>query len=232
MSQLSATPLPKPAGGLRSPQGLARALTVLLSLEAGVGLLSAGSGIYARQLMEDLIADPGSVAEDRLDWVDNFQMVLASGWNLLGLALAVVFLIWFHRVRLNGQAFRPDGFSQSVGWAIGGWFVPIANFVLPYRVALETWEASVQNAPDGSFRRISASPVTAWWVLYSFSWVLRIYVRLQNQPETAEEFSEYFALGAAADLSTAAAAVLAVLFVRKLTVLQEVRVVHGPNATA
>lgn len=217
-------------GELRSPQGLATALTVLLSLEAGLALLASGAGFYARQLMQDLIADPGSVAEDSLDRVDSFQMVLASGRDLLGPALLVVFLMWFHRVRLNGQVFRPDGFSQGTGWAIGGWFVPIANFMLPYRVALETWEASTQNAPDGSFRRISAAPVTAWWVLYAFSWVLRFYVKLQNQSETAEEFSEYFALGAAADLTTAAAAVPAVLFVRKLTALQQVKAFQGPNA--
>lgn len=62
--------------------------------------------------------------------------------------------------------------------------------------------------------------------------MLRFYVKLQNQSETAEEFSEYFALGAAADLTTAAAAVLAVLFVRKLTALQQVKAVQGPNAAA
>ncbi|MCM1970081.1 DUF4328 domain-containing protein [Streptomyces sp. NPDC002812] len=229
---MSPTPLPRPVGELRSPEALARAVTVLLSLEAALALLASGTGFYARQLMEDLIADPGSVAEDSLDRVDSLQMTLASGRDLLGLVLLVVFLIWFHRVRLNGQAFRPDGFSQSAGWAIGGWFIPIANFVLPYRVARETWDASAQNAPDGSFRAVPGAVVTAWWVAYTFSWVLRIYERLQNQVETAEDFSDAFTLGAVADLTTAAAAVLAVLFVRKLTALQGVRAVQGPNAAA
>ncbi|MFD5145423.1 DUF4328 domain-containing protein [Streptomyces sp. NPDC058401] len=222
--------MPQPVDELRSPQSLATALTVMLSLEAGLALLSAGVGFYGRGLMQDLITDPGSVAEDSLDRVDNMQMMIASGRNLLGLALLVVFLVWFHRVRSNGQVFRPDGFSQGAGWAIGAWFIPIVNFALPYRVALETWEASTQNAPDGSFRRTSAAPLTVWWVVYAFSWVLRLYDRFQNPAETAEEFSGQFTLGAVADLTTAVAAVLAVLFVRKLTALQAVKAVQGPNA--
>ncbi|MFZ3497008.1 DUF4328 domain-containing protein [Streptomyces sp. 5.8] len=232
MSQLSATPLPQPVGELRSPQSLATALTVLLSLAAALALFSGTVDYHARQLMTEVIADPASLERGDLDLVDSLQGLIISGQKLLGLALLVVFLIWFHRVRLNGQVFRPDGFSQSAGWAIGGWFVPIANFVVPYRVARETWEASAQNAPDGSFRPASGAPVTAWWVVFAFSWVLKFFVAFRHPAGTDEELLDAFALRAVSDLTTAAAAVMAILFVRKLTALQGVRAVQGSNAAA
>ncbi|MGW6708353.1 DUF4328 domain-containing protein [Streptomyces sp. NPDC054956] len=232
MSQLSATPLPQPVGELRSPQSLGTGLTVALSFAAGLALFSAGVDFYARGLMADLVADPASVEQDSLELVDSLQSVVASGAKLLGLGLIVVSIMWFHLVRRNGQVFRPDGFSQSAGWAIGGWFVPIANFVLPYRVALETWEASAQNRSDGSYRRISSAPVTAWWVVFVISRVLGLFVAYRHSAETAEEFLDAFALSTVADLTSFAAAVLAVLFVRKLTALQEIKATQGPNAAA
>ena len=36
------------------------------------------------------------------------------------------------------------------GWAIGGWFIPLANFVIPFLVVLETWRRS---DPDVRRRR-------------------------------------------------------------------------------
>ncbi|MFD6887289.1 DUF4328 domain-containing protein [Streptomyces sp. NPDC059957] len=232
MSQLSATPLPQPVGELRSPQGPATALTLLLSLAAVLGLFSVTVDYRARQLMTQVIADPAGLEQADLDLVDSLQSLIIVGQKYLNLALVVVFLMWFHRVRLNGQVFRPDGFSQSAGWAIGGWFVPIANFVLPYRVARETWEASAQNAPDGSFRPNSGALVTAWWVVFAGSWVFRLFVGFRHPAGTDAELLDAFALRAISDLAIAAAAVLAIVFVCRLTALQKVKAIQGPNAAA
>ncbi|MCY0935785.1 hypothetical protein [Streptomyces sp. H34-S4] len=62
-------------------------------------------------------------------------------------------------------------------------------------------------------------------------WVLRLFVAFRHPAETAEEFRDAFSLAAVADLTIAAAAVLAVLFVRRLTALQQVKAFQGPNAT-
>ncbi|WP_407839582.1 DUF4328 domain-containing protein [Streptomyces sp. DSM 116496] len=230
MSQSSATPLQRPVGELRSPQVLATALTVLLSLVPVLGLFSVTVDHHARQLMTQVVADPATLERGDLDLVDALQSLLLVGQTFLGWVLVVVFILWFHRVRLNGQVFRPDGFSQSAGWAIGAWFVPFVNLVLPYRVARETWEASAQNAPDGSFRPRSGAPVTAWWAVFVLSWVLRLFVGLRHPAGTDAELRDAFALRAVSDLTTGAAAVLAIVFVRKLTELQRVKAFEGPNA--
>ncbi|MEU8437241.1 DUF4328 domain-containing protein [Streptomyces sp. NPDC029216] len=215
---------------LRSPLGLATALTVLLSIAGLVNLLSVGVGAYTWSLTQVLTGDPVTVRDDALRQSDVLTGVLASFQTLSLLATGVVFIIWFHRVRTNGQVFRPDGFSQSSGWAIGSWFVPVGNLYLPYRIAKQIWRAAVQPAPDGSSRRVSTAPVTAWWLVWTASTLCDTIVeQLYKRVDTPEGLAVASGFSAFAGLCTAAAAVLAILFVRKLTALQHARAM-GPYA--
>lgn len=224
-------PLPPAAGVLRSPQGLATALTALLSVGAAVDVFSSGVNMYTWKLMKDLIGDPLSVDDDSLDLADTLTGLAGLAQFTLRLATVVVFLVWFHRVRCNGQVFRPDGFTQSTGWAIGGWFVPLANLYFPYRTARETWEASTRSAPDGTYRNTSNAPVTAWWIVFLASLLIdHVFAAQYLKAETPEELRAVSAVGAVSDLTTVVAAVLALLFVRKLTAMQHAKATQGPVA--
>ncbi|WP_405982111.1 DUF4328 domain-containing protein [Streptomyces sp. NBC_00158] len=224
-------PPPPPVRQLRSPQGLATALTVLLLGTAVVNVYSAAANLHTWSLMGDVAEDPSSVPDDTLDLSD-MLVGLAAGLQWLSLAAtAVVFVIWFYRVRVNGQVFRPDGFTLASGWAVGSWFVPLGNLFLPYRVAKETWEASVQLAPDGSYRRVPTAPVTSWWLVWVLSLVLdRVFGVVYARAETPESLGAASLLGVVTDAMVVTAAVLAVQFVRKLTALQQVKSVQGPYA--
>lgn len=229
----SATPGPYPQGGhvLRSPEGLATALTVLLSAMGGISLVLSGADLYRSGLQDDLVSGSSNETSKSLSGLDSLTIPLGFLHDVLFLATAVVFVIWFHRVRCNGEVFRPDGFTQSAGWAIGGWFVPIANLLFPYRTARETWDASAQNAPDGSYRPVSGTVVVAWWLALVASWVL-FWASASKYwaAETHEALRDSASFSAFAEFSTVAAAVLAVLFVRKLTAMQRVKATQGPNA--
>ncbi|MGR4879712.1 DUF4328 domain-containing protein [Streptomyces sp. LARHCF249] len=222
---------PPPVDVLRSPQGLATALTALLSVAAAVNLFSAGANLFAWTLMNDLITDPDQVADDSLDLSDVLT-AFAGGFQLLALlGTATVFIVWFHRVRVNGEIFRPDAFTQARGWAIGAWFIPIGNLFLPFRTARQIWAASTQLGPDGSSRPVSTAPLTAWWVV----WVVaactdRVFAQMYKQAETPEAVRDASVVGIVSDLLMIAAAVLAVLFVRKLTAMQNTKAVQGPYA--
>ncbi|MFB7053942.1 DUF4328 domain-containing protein [Streptomyces vinaceus] len=225
-----AAPWP-PADVLRSPRGLALAVCLLLGVAAAANLFSAAVSGYAFSLMKRVIADPAAVTEGTLDRSDVLTGIAGALQGLILLATAVVFIIWFHRVRVNGEIMRPDAFSQTRGWAIGGWFIPIGNLFLPYRTAKETWTASTQAAPDGSFRTVSPAPVTAWWVTWVSSLVLdRVSASMYKRADTPEALRDASAAAMAGCLATAAAAVLAVLFVRKLTAMQTRKAEQGPNA--
>ncbi|MFD4241618.1 DUF4328 domain-containing protein [Streptomyces sp. NPDC058525] len=224
---------PPPGDVLRSPQGLATALTVLLSVAGAVNLFSAGVNLFAWSAMKDLIAGADRGASDKLSVSDGLTALAGSLQLLTLLGTATVFIIWFHRVRVNGEIFRPDAFTLGRGWAIGAWFVPIGNLFLPFRTARQIWTASTQLAPDGSYRPVSAAPLTAWWLV----WVLaacvdRVYAQMYKYAETSEAARDASAVGVLSDLLMVAAAVLAVLFVRKLTALQNTKAIQGLYAAS
>ncbi|MGW0392749.1 DUF4328 domain-containing protein [Streptomyces sp. NPDC003042] len=223
---------PPPAGGvLRSSRGLATALTVLLSVAAVVNLFSSANNLYVWSLMKDVITDPLAVSDDTLDQSDMITAATGIFQILALLGTAVVFIIWFHRVRVNGGIFRPDAFTQGPGWAIGGWFIPFANLVLPFRTAKQTWAASTQLGPDGSPRTTSTAPLTAWWTVWVVAALLdRVFAQMYKKAETPESLRDASVVGFFSDLTMVAAAVLAILFVRKLTALQDVKAVQGPYA--
>lgn len=82
---------------------------------------------------------------------------------VVGLTAGVVFLVWLARARRNVQAgprcsHAPDAPVLGPGWAIGAWFVPIANFVLPPIVLGDLWRGSRPAARPG-YRLI-----ITWWL--------------------------------------------------------------------
>lgn len=77
---------------------------------------------------------------------------------LLIFATIVVFLCWFRRCRLNAEIFAPGTHKYSTGFAVGGWFIPVAMWWIPRRIALDVWRA---NGSVGG-----AWMINAWWVAW------------------------------------------------------------------
>lgn len=71
---------------------------------------------------------------DRLDSDvrDSMQAYLAASFVVL-----VILVIWTWRVSKNIHSWASPRHPSS--WAIGGWFVPLANFVIPYRIIQDGW---------------------------------------------------------------------------------------------
>ena len=102
----------------------------------------------------------------------------ALGDNAVGLAvtgtieildflafLACVVLVgrWIYRTNANAHLFS-DGMTISPGWAVGWYFIPLANLVKPYQGMKETWLASHYGSDWGA----GEEPVTMrwWWLLW------------------------------------------------------------------
>lgn len=148
------------------------------------------------------------------------------------LATAVLFVIWFHRTRRNAEVFESGVQRMGPGWAVGGWFVPVANLWFPYRVASGIWEASVRLHPDGGWRTVPKTVLNLWWGGWVVSvLVSRIAVSQWDRAREPEQVSDAAALVAAADALDAVAAVLAIVFVRTVTRMQVERAGIRQTAT-
>jgi eukaryotic-like serine/threonine-protein kinase len=163
--------------------------------------------------------------------------------GLLGLlvvgmiAAGVLFIVWLWQSYRTARQQGAGGFRFGLGWTIGAWFVPFANFVLPKLMVNDLWRASDPDAPAGwpiAGRRVS--PIVDWWWAF---WLLG-FVGLEVAASTGDgDLSEdawrtlyWGSIIGSACLTTAA--VLAALVVREVMQRQQRRASaastpqHGP----
>ncbi|MEU1202978.1 DUF4328 domain-containing protein [Streptomyces sp. NPDC005813] len=237
-SQRSGSSQP-PAAQLRSPVGLAQATVVMLAVSAAAGLFSLYSVLSAYGLVSDIAAGAfEAVDQDDLDLADRLLVVAGRLQFVLEIATAVVFVCWFHRVRVNAEVFGPQEHRMRRGWAVWGWFVPVVNLWFPRRVAADIWDASAPlptlSLADGT-RMPSSSHLllNSWWL----TWVAaaltdRLSGRSVRSADTPAELREAMGMLGVAEVLWVVAAVLAVLFVRRLTRMQDDKARRGPLVAA
>jgi hypothetical protein len=118
-------PPPPRANALR---GLRTALIVLLAI-AGLFAILAGFQLFHRaSLVDDFEQGLGSVRE--IDDADKSVAGLVGFLILSVVATGIVWIVWQARHSTNAALLGRRA-GLGVGWAIGGWFVPLGNFVLP-----------------------------------------------------------------------------------------------------
>lgn len=81
---------------------------------------------------------------------------------LLSLAIGVLLLMWLHRL----YSARPGKMSYSPGMAVGAWFIPLANVVLPALIVRDAWKAV--RGEEGS------NIVFLWWLFWLAEVGLRV----------------------------------------------------------
>ncbi|HEX4754924.1 MAG TPA: DUF4328 domain-containing protein [Candidatus Dormibacteraeota bacterium] len=157
----------------RSAHGRALAAAGLLSvwLVAAVVLVIAEFGrltLTNRILSGDL--------PTRAEATDSDNLVRSATYiGLLVLIVAAVFfLLWLHRIVANNHALGAKQLRFTPGWAVGWWFVPVANWARPVQAVNEAWRAADPAVVDSTAdtRRLPASGshglIAAWWT----TWIL------------------------------------------------------------
>ncbi|MEU5402980.1 DUF4328 domain-containing protein [Streptomyces sp. NPDC005963] len=127
----------------------------------------------------------------------------------------IAFIVWFHRMRRNAAVFAPNAFRQGPGWAIGSWFIPGVNLVLPYLIARTVWSAVSRPAADG---KTVSWPLHVWWGLYVVSLLsLGLTGQIYGAADTFAGQRTGLLLLMAADVLDIVAAGMAAYFVIRLT---------------
>ncbi|MFI9120293.1 DUF4328 domain-containing protein [Streptomyces bikiniensis] len=202
---------------LRNPNGLSYAVVVLLAGNIAFDVLLAA--IELRFLLTDAATaffDPAVFGAFDLNAAYDmaFTLYVATG---------IVFIVWFHRLRKNAEVWAGDLQSRKPGWAIGGWFVPIANLWIPRGIAVDVWRASRWQpyAADGARELVL---LNAWWTFWVADAIVdRVASQLYKRAETADAHITAASWSLAGYLLDIIAAVLAVLFVRRLTSMQHTK---------
>ncbi|MEU0161386.1 DUF4328 domain-containing protein [Streptomyces sp. NPDC006261] len=214
----------------RSPVGLSWAVTALLGTVIAIDLAAIGAGLHLRSMWQGFI-DAGytAVQGSRVESADRLHDVITDYRPTVLLITGILFILWFHRARRNAEVFDLGAQKMGPGWAVGSWFVPVANLWFPYRVADGIWTGSAPIGPEGGRVAVPRALLNFWWALWVASVLSdRITAHVLERAEKPEQTAQGLALVAAADALEVVAAVLAILFVRALTRMQVERAVDPP----
>jgi hypothetical protein len=143
-----------------------------------------------------------------------------------GIAVIVLWLVWQHRSQSNLGALGASGLKHSPGWAVGWWFVPVANFAMPYLTMRELQKASDPAAGAIDWKAHRTSPqLWLWWGawLASIALALAGATQVVSLPATVNQWATRDILEIAAAVLHAVAAALAILVVRDITDHQEAK---------
>ncbi|MGO4602570.1 DUF4328 domain-containing protein [Terrabacter sp. 2YAF2] len=143
----------------------------------------------------------------------------------VGSLAGVFLLVWFHRVWTSDRSDH-SLYTRGTGLAIGGWFIPFANFVLGPLALRDLMWGTEHASPRARPGRPAATPrlVIAFWIVIGVNVVLVVLGRgtqggLQ-QPESLDALMSALRTSltyeAVAGLSGAAGSVVAILIIRQV----------------
>ena len=140
---------------------------------------------------------------------------------------AVIFIAWFHRAYGNLRALGVPKPRHDRGWAIGSWFVPLVNLVMPKQLTNDVWRAGDPELrpgdPDWQARPVAAV-VHWWWALWLVGGtVYRIAATLMTDADSIEKFRVAVMFDAVSQAIGIASAVVAIVVVKRVTSRQEAR---------
>lgn len=160
-----------------------RLLWVLIAID----VIAVVSGYFEFQLLVDI--GSGSASYDvsaAADSSDNRQRIVGTIQVVLWLVAGVSILAWIRLANKNARALGATDMEFTPNWAIGWYFIPVANLWKPYQAMAEIWQAS------GGSKSWKTESVPGILVIWWFVWLAsNIFGRLAFQlTRKAEEIPE------------------------------------------
>jgi len=138
-------------------------------------LLAAGAVITGMSLLAEAFSLATPPITEGQEFGDNpigaMVVLIVSLLALLGLLIyvttVVFFCIWLYRAYSNLRAFRhPGTLEYSPGWAVGSFFIPFANLVIPYRAVKELWQKSGPREEALLYEPGTPALFPIWWTFW------------------------------------------------------------------
>jgi len=208
---------PAPFNSAHFRASITKILLAVGAIAAGISLLAEALSLALPPLTEDQeLSDNMMGAAIAL-----VIFLLAILEFVIYITTAVFFLMWIHRAYKNLHALNPaNRLNYSPGLAVGSFFIPFANLILPYRVVKEIWQKSWPG--DEALLYAPSPPATfpVWWTIWLLaSFAGNITRQVSFDPDITESNKALVSIGEGA-LSTLAA-VFAYLVVDAIDKRQE-----------
>jgi uncharacterized protein DUF4328 len=141
------------------------ALTVCFGVMLASSLLLAVALANRIAVVRDLRAGQFANILQRAEDADDYVSAAASLFLLVQVVIAVLFIVWMFRAAKNNEALGRTNTRFGPGWAIGGWFIPIANLVIPVLILQDLWRGgdASRARDDAGWRTARPSWLVGWW---------------------------------------------------------------------
>jgi hypothetical protein len=213
----------------RPGRGRAAATVVLLVASIALNLLAAL--LTFAEIVNG--AASRSTSGDEVSVFDFLNLGVGLLHILVFVATVVAFCMWLHRAYSNLTALGnpKSALKHSPAWAVGSFFVPFINLVIPFRAVKEVWAKSDPAVGTDYYvasQEASAPLVmTLWWAFWLISnFVNNASVRLRFGTDSAGELLVAAYLDMFGSLLTIAAAAFAISVVKEINNRQEERSKH------
>jgi hypothetical protein len=180
------------------------------------------SVISAAQNYEN--ASSGSSASAFNDWVsaDNRFAGFFGWYIIMSIPVFVLLVVFLHRAHKSSQSLWAGHRKWSQGWAVGGWFIPFAHFIIVPQVFREidriaSSPRSAGRVDDGWQRSKGNTQLILWWVFYGVGTILSyVYGVLSDGTSSLSDYKVAWYVTMLGVLLLAASCVLAALSVRRM----------------
>jgi hypothetical protein len=187
----------------------------------GLSCLVAVAGLVLNYLTLRIVLEIDSGFASPLLRLDRLEAAQALT-NALGmpalLAAAVPFLIWLHRASGNARALGIENLPTSPGLAVGYWFIPLLNLIMPPKVVGDLLRASAAEAEPETWQDAEIpSWIILWWLLFVMAHFIGMVARtLESEATDLAGVELLIWADSARGLCWTVSGILAILIVREI----------------
>ena len=158
-----------------------------------------------------------------LDTPAMIYVFISIGSGLAFLVSVIFVAMWIYRAHANLHEAGIDGLSYTPGWAVGWYFIPIANLFKPFQAMRELWSES--HGAGDSFAAAAPGNLGAWWAAWIIGNILgNVSMRLSMAGD-GSNMQVAIVLAAASSVGSIISAYLLMQIIRDITAAQ----VNGLN---
>lgn len=184
--------------------------------------------IYALTVVGELLELGGGVDINSPDpdplTMAYLAVLLANFAAFIGSVIAVA--MWIHRAHANLHEAGYEPLTFTPGWAVGWYFIPIANLFKPFQAMRELWTTSL--GVSDSYSASAPGNLSLWWGFWIVGNILgNVSTRLSFMGD-GSNLNVALALGIASSLCVIGSAWLLRGIIRSVTAAQD----HGLSAVS